>query len=289
VRLVLRLWRVRPGVIIGTRLGLNAMAGTLAPAGTAAVGQDQMNLSAKGPARQQTVRERYPALDALVVLTERDARGYREVLPDSVRLERIPNTARLLEGGPAPLTSPVVLGAGRLTWQKGFDRLILAWATLAEDHPDWSVRICGDGVRREKLQTRIDNNGLSDAVTLLGRVSDIEREMAGAAMFVLSSRYEGFPLVVLEAMSMGLPIVSFDCPTGPREIVEHGRTGLLVPDGDIEALAGAIRELIDDEERRRAYGRAASAAAAEYSVGAVGRRWDALLEEMRRRRNGAGL
>ena len=284
VRLLRRIWQVRPDVIIGTRLALNVAAADLAPRGAVAVAQEHMNLSAKGPRRLRALRERYPELDALVVLTDRDRRDYSELLPDGVRLAQIPNTARELHGGPSPLTSPVVLGVGRLTRQKGFDRLIRAFAVVAREHPDWHLRICGSGPRLEALQRLIARRRLGRRVTLAGPVPSIEQEMANASLLVLSSRFEGFPLVVLEAMSMGLPVVSFDCPTGPREIVEHGRNGLLVPDGDVNALARAIDELIRDEEQRRRLGAAALATAAEYRPAAIGGRWDALLDELRAER-----
>ncbi|MDX6666566.1 MAG: hypothetical protein QOG68_2772, partial [Solirubrobacteraceae bacterium] len=118
---------------------------------------------------------------------------------------------------------------------------------------------------------------LANHVTLLGSVRAIERQLAAASIFALSSRFEGLPMALIEAMSKGLPAVSFDCPTGPREVIEHERSGLLVPNGDVAGFAAAMLGLMEDEPRRRAYGAAATARAASFSLDVVGPRWDSLI------------
>jgi glycosyltransferase involved in cell wall biosynthesis len=99
-------------------------------------------------------------------------------------------------------------------------------------------------------------------------------------MYVLSSRFEGLPMVMVEAMSLGLPVVSFDCPTGPREVIQHGRSGLLVPDGDVDALAAGMLELVEDDARRRELGAGAAARAKDFSLDSIGPRWEALLADL---------
>jgi glycosyltransferase involved in cell wall biosynthesis len=118
-------------------------------------------------------------------------------------------------------------------------------------------------------------------VQLAGPAQDMGAEFGAASIFVLSSRFEGFPLILIEAMSKGLAVASFDCPTGPSDIIDDHRNGLLVPHKDVDALAGAIRELIEDEALRRACGAAAAVSAREYSIEAVGPRWEALFEDLR--------
>lgn len=104
--------------------------------------------------------------------------------------------------------------------------------------------------------------------------------MEQASIFVLSSRWEGFPMVLLEAMTKGLPVVSFDCPMGPADIVEDGRTGFLVPDGDVGALAASILELVRDEPKRRRFGAAAAERAQAFTLPRIGPRWEELLADL---------
>jgi glycosyltransferase involved in cell wall biosynthesis len=216
-----------------------------------------------------------------VTLTEGDLRDYAERVAD-VRLASIPNSFSEMGGGKARLAGKTVLSAGRLRRQKGFDLLIRAFGPVAAAHPDWRLRICGRGRLRKDLQRLIDEEGLSDVVTLAGQAKHLGREMESASMFVLSSRFEGFPLILLEAMSKGLPVVSFDCPTGPREVIDNRRNGILVADGDVDALAAGMREVIADAEFRERLAAASVETVQAYSMQAIGPRWGALLDELRR-------
>jgi glycosyltransferase involved in cell wall biosynthesis len=130
----------------------------------------------------------------------------------------------------------------------------------------------------------IDERGLSDVIELPGPSENLGDDMAKASVFVLSSRFEGFPLVLLEAMSKALAIVAFDCPTGPGDIVEDHQNGILVPAKDIDGLARGIREMIEDEELRRRCGPAAAETAHKYTMEVIGPRWDELLKELREAR-----
>jgi glycosyltransferase involved in cell wall biosynthesis len=192
----------------------------------------------------------------------------------------IPNAVAALGGRPSDLTAPVVLAAGRLARQKGFDRLIPAFAEVARQEPRWTLRICGRGPQQAKLRSLIVEHDASNHVLMLGPVADMPRQMEQASLFVMASRFEGFPMVLIEAMSKGLPAVSFDVPTGPADIIEDGSTGFLVPDGDLEGLRDAILELIRDEPKRRRFGAAAADRATEFSLERIGARWDALLAEI---------
>ena len=279
VQLARRLRR-RSGVLITTRPGLNLIAADLSPPGLVTIGLEQVNLEAWGSRLQAAMARFYPRLDAFVVLTETDRRAYAALLGGRPRLELIPNTARPL-GGPAPdLSSRCIVAAGRLTGQKGFDLLIAAFEQVATQHPDWRLRIYGSGDLHAELQAMIDARGLGDNVELAGRSTDIGADLAKGSIFALSSRREGFPLILVEAMSKGLAVVSFACPTGPEQVIEDHANGILVPPLDPSAFAAALRELIEDEPLRRRLGAAAAATASNYGIDAVGPRWEALLDEL---------
>jgi glycosyltransferase involved in cell wall biosynthesis len=280
VMLLRQLWRVREGVVMGTRPALNLTALLLRRRGVIVVGQEHMNLESHTPQRQAEIARRYPELDAVAVLTESDLDSYARALGGSGRLERIPNAVPALDAPASKLHRPVVIAAGRLTPQKGFDMLIPAFAQVAARHPQWTLRICGDGGQRKRLEALILEHDLSNNVLLMGAVDRLDLQMSEASMYVLSSRFEGLPMVMIEAMSLGLPVVSFDCPTGPREVIEDGRSGLLVPDGDVDALAAGMLELIEDEGRRRELGAGAAARAKDFSLDSIGPRWEALLAEL---------
>jgi glycosyltransferase involved in cell wall biosynthesis len=278
--MLVRRLRRRAGFLVGTRPGLNLILAELSPPGLVRIGQEHMNLSHHPPPLRKAMRRLYPRLDALTVLTGEDMRAYEAHLDGRVRLVQIPNSVREMSGGSADLTAKTVLAAGRLSPQKGYDLLISAFAQVVAKHPDWRLRICGDGPRRGQLEALIAEHGLEDAVELPGPAHDFSAEIAGASLFVLSSRFEGLPLVLLEAMSKGMGIVSFDCPTGPADVVDDRRNGLLVPARDVDALAAGILELVEDEGLRRRCAAGAVETARAYTIDAIGPRWEALFREL---------
>jgi glycosyltransferase involved in cell wall biosynthesis len=287
IRLV-RALRRRTGFLIATRPGLNLIAAELAPPGLVLIGEEQMNLAHHNRRLRRAMPRLYPKLDALTVLTSRDRDAYAEHIGAPARIERIPNTARDMGSGRADLSAKTVLTAGRLATQKGYDLLIPAWAAVAERHPDWRLQIYGGGPMRKELDALVAEHGLGESVSLHGPSRDLGADMDRASIYVLSSRVEGLPLVMLEAMSKGMAVVSFDCPTGPADIIDDHRNGLLVPAQDIEGLGRALCEMIEDEDLRRRCADAAVETAREYSVEAVMPMWDDLLAELwAARANGA--
>jgi glycosyltransferase involved in cell wall biosynthesis len=221
----------------------------------------------------------YRRLDALAVLTQQDLETYGHALP-GLRLAAIPYAVPPLGPLRPSLEDKVVIAVGRLSPQKGFDRLLDAFAAVAAKHPDWSLRICGAGRLRGELEAQIERLGLGRQARLLGNVEDIDRELASASIFVLSSRFEGLPMAMIEAMSKGLPIIAFDAPTGPGEVIEDGCSGLLISNGDVGALAAAISALIERPEQRCALGEAAARRAGDFALEAIGPMWTVLLQEV---------
>ncbi len=196
----------------------------------------------------------YPRATRLVVQTAR-ARAYFSWLPDT-RVLIIPNAVHIPERGASSTACdmPCIRAMGRLSHEKGFDVLIEAFARIAPIHPEVSLEILGDGPLRRELEARCDKHGVRDRVRFLGLVDNPEQVLRRSIVFVLSSRWEGFPNALLEAMSLGLPVVATDCPSGPSEIVRHGKTGLLVPVEDVQGLSDAVIRLLSDPTLRDALG-----------------------------------
>lgn len=269
------------GWLITTRPALHLVAARFAPPGVVVVAREHDNFTKSRPAVRDGLRALAHGLDAVSVLTRGDEHDYTALLGSlGVRVFQVPNALEPLDGEPARVRNKVVLAAGRLVQQKGFDLLIPAFAPVAARHPDWSLRIFGDGARRQQLQDQVDALGLTDSVRLLPATREIGQQMAQAGLFVLSSRFEGFGRVLIEALSKGLPVISFDCPRGPSDILTDGHDGLLVPPEDVEALSQAMLALVEDEELRHRFGDAGPATAAAYDLPSVGARWQQELQAL---------
>jgi glycosyltransferase involved in cell wall biosynthesis len=278
---IIRYFRAeKSGILVTTRPGLNLLSAWCAPRRLIRVAQDHMNLGTYHARLRRSILRAYPRLDAVTVLTEHDLRDYRSQLRGNVRIERIPNGIPPVPELPADPDSTTLVAAGRFTPQKGYDLLIDAFAKVHARHPDWQLKIFGHGPLMADLRNQVAAQGLTGAVHLPGLTRRLPEELTAAAMFVLSSRFEGLPMVLLEAMTLGVPAVAFDCPTGPAEIIEHGRNGLLIPPQDSGALADGICELIEHPERRAAMRAAARESSAWFSMPAVREAWEKLFAEL---------
>lgn len=213
--------------------------------------------------------------DRFVVLTEEDAQMWGEM--PNIRV--IPNAANFIADSYSDCSAKRVIAVGRLDYQKSFDRLILVWEKVYEKMPDWRLDIFGQGEWKEMLQQMIDERGLQDVVKLNAPTKNIGREYAESSMLVMSSHYEGFPMVMIEAMACGLPAVCFDFKCGPRDIIQPEENGLIVPDGDIDELAEAMISLMKDEEVRKRMGENAKRVVETYSEEKVMSKWIKLYEE----------
>lgn len=215
--------------------------------------------------------------DATVVLTRQDReenwRGRKGV-------HVIPNPCILRPERASSLNGLRAVAVGRLVPVKGFHLLIQAWEKVASVHPEWELEIWGDGPERDALERLVREKGLQDRVFLRGVTDDVQGKLLQSSMLVFSSLFEGFGMVLVEAMACGVPCVSFACPCGPRDVISPEEDGLLVPPGDTEQLAGAIIRLMEQPELRRAMGAAARRKAARYALDAIAAEWMNLFREL---------
>lgn len=230
----------------------------------------------------------YRHLSAVAVLTE-DSMAW---LQSNVRVQRavlIPNPVNY----PLRQHDPVVpldlldkrrftlLAVGRLSEEKGFDRLLQAYSVLASHFPDWQLVVVGEGSLRPSLEALCDDLGLQGRVFFPGAVGNIADWYTAADLFVMTSLYEGFPNVLIEAMAYGLPVVSVDCDTGPRDIVRDGTDGLLVPQNDHHQLVESLETLMSNEGLRKKFSNRAIDVRERFSIERISRLWESLFMSLR--------
>lgn len=269
---------LRDGVLVTTRPALGLIAARRAHADMVRVAQDHMNLGAYPEPVRAAIARHYGRFDAVAVLTRANLLAYRELLPGTP-IVRIPNAVPT-PTGLSRQENPVVAAAGRLVPQKGFDLLIPAFGRAAERHPGWELRVFGSGSRRERLLGLIEREGLSGRARLMGRTNRLDDELSQASVFALSSRFEGLPMTMIEAMGHALPVAAFDCPTGPADVLTHEVDGLLVPPEDVPALAAALDRLMGDRELRLRLGAEAARTAKAYTPEAVMPLWEDLFARL---------
>ena len=198
--------------------------------------------------------------DVLVTLTKGDAKNW-----NASRICIIPNIITRIPVTQSKCNNKRVISVGRLTHQKGFDNLINVWKIVSQKHPDWILDIYGDGELWEQLNEQITNATLNNTIVIHPSTHDIFEKMKESSIKVLTSRYEGFGLVLIESMINGVPCISFDCPYGPSDIIQDGENGYLVENGNIQELADRICYLIENEEVRKTMGQKARLSAMRYA------------------------
>lgn len=227
--------------------------------------------------RYQTDAKVVNRFDKFIVLTEED-KGYWGNLSNMMV---IPNARTFRVSEPAKLNQSKVVAVGRLEHQKGFERLIDAWRIIVNEMPDWSLQIVGNGELREELQKQIDKLGLSDKISLGKTETDMISVYKSASILAMSSYYEGLPMVLLEAQAVGLPIVSFACKCGPKDVIEDGLDGFLVKEGDVKTFAERLLTLMKDQELRMRMGMEAYARSEKYSEDIIMNKWLSLFNRLK--------
>ena len=212
-------------------------------------------------------------LDRFVVLTHED----RQAWPELTNISVISDPLSFVPTQISTLTEKRVIAVGRYVYQKGFDLLLQAWAKVEKECPDWQLAIFGDGDRSPYQQQMVELGIDNSRCHLNGPTSNIQQEYANSSLFVFSSRFEGFGMVLVEAMSCGLPVVSFACPCGPKDIVRDGDDGLLVESGNIDKLAEAMMKMIREDNLRTSMAQAAQTNVERFRIERIAQQWKQLF------------
>ncbi len=264
-------------LVITVTPALMAAAVQLLPSGTKVLHQEHRS-SADRVGGMEPLLAFAPRVEAVALLTRSTAAWLgAELGAAAPELVVMPNPLPVAEQPRSPLTSKTIVTAGRIVAEKQFIHLVRAFEQVADDLPDWRLRILGEGPLRHELIAHAAKVGLADRIELPGAVDDMAPEWADAAICALSSKTEGFPLVAQEAMSAGVPVVTYDCPSGPRELVEHGVSGLLVGAGAKAGLAAALHEVAGDPALLARLGEGAFEASKRYDADTIAAEWETLF------------
>ncbi|MFC6407808.1 glycosyltransferase [Planobispora longispora] len=278
LRTEVALWRrlraLRADALITTRPGLGVQAARHAPRDMVRIAREWGRPPVPGP-----IKKFYPRLDAVAAATESGRQDWERLMDGGVGVGLIPDA---LPAGPWPrsrMDNRIIAAGGRWVPVKAYDRLIRAFAVIADKRPDWRLRLYGGGPEEKRLRALVRDLSLHNHVYFMGTTPDLAGEFAKASIVAVTSRAEVLGMTVIEAMASGVPVIGFDNSRGPGEFVTHGRSGVLVPEGEgeIEAYAAALLALIDDERRRRALAAGALEAAAAYGAPVVAGKWEELI------------
>ena len=264
----------RPGgIVIAAQVWAMEWVARADTAGMPVIGMSHESYAAtRGSSRYKRVKRHFAGADLMLALTRADADAW--AFDDMSNAGAMPNPVHVTPGSLSLRTEPVVVRLGRLSFEKGQDMLLEAWAEVASRHPSWRLRLYGTGPEEDALRKRATELGLDKSVEFPGATSDVETALTGASVFALSSREEGFPMSIIEAMAYGLPTVAFDCAPGVRELITDGHDGLVVTPGNIMEFAAALDRLMDDPRLRDSLGEAARESVHRYAPEAIIDRWE---------------
>ena len=213
-------------------------------------------------------------LDKFVVLTHEDRRSWHELS----NVDVIPDPLSFVPTCVSSLTEKRVIAVGRYVYQKGFDLLLQAWSKIEKQYPDWQLAIYGDG-NRTPYEMLVRQLGIdASRCHLNGPTTNIQQEYANSSLFVFSSRFEGFGMVLVEAMACGLPVVSFSCPCGPKDIISDGKDGLLIENGNVDALADGLFRLMSDDQLRNSMSQVGIEKSKRFNIEQIAECWKMMFE-----------
>ncbi|MEU6877041.1 glycosyltransferase [Streptomyces sp. NPDC046712] len=267
----------RPGsVVIVTQVWAMEWVALADTAGLRVVGMSHESFeTCRNSSRFQRVKQFYADVDRMLALTREDADLWIRQRFDHVGA--MPNPLPFFPEEPSPRSAKVVVSIGRLHEEKGVDLLLEAWSEVAPKHPDWTLRLYGSGEEEAALKKQSEQLGVTSSVEWMGRTSDVPGALKDSSLFALSSRGEGFPLALMEAMATAVPCVAFDVAPGVREIITDGENGLIVPPGNTAEFARKLDQLISDQELRDRMGDRARVDIQRYSTDEIVARWENLF------------
>ncbi|WP_114571689.1 glycosyltransferase family 4 protein [Exiguobacterium flavidum] len=270
--------RLKTDVFVTTIPSFNLLSAKWVDPKIKRIGQEHSQFNVHSQELQAKMRQAYPKLDAMMLLSEEEMAAYAAEFGERLRLYRVENATEMPDVR-STLDKKVILSAGRISHEKGFDRLIEAFDLIKDDYPDWQLHIYGDGEEKPALRELIFERECYNQVFLHPKTNALPRKMQDASIYALASRYESFGMVLIEAMALGVPCVSFDIK-GPAAIITHETDGLLAPEGDIEAFAAQLRRLIESDELRHRLAEGAVRRSRDYSTEVIGQKWETLLHEV---------
>lgn len=235
-------------------------------------------LRIKGQFRKlRTLEETVGGLDCFVVLTKEDREAWA---PYCNKLEQIYNPADFVPGELAPLDAKRCISGGRFEKQKNYDDMVRVWKKVHARHPDWILDLYGNGKKKARTEALIRQEGLEGSIYVHPATPHFKEEMMTSSMYLMTSLYEGFPMVLVETAAIGLPCVCMTCPCGPAEFIEDGVNGMLAFPGDIDGMADRICTLIEQPELRRSMGREIHRKAGNFTTDRILVQWDQLFRRL---------
>jgi glycosyltransferase involved in cell wall biosynthesis len=278
-----RLFRAaRPGsVIIAAQVWAGEWVALADTAGLPVIGMSHESYAAtKASSRYERVKRYFGDADRFLVLSTEDADAW--ACDGMSNADSMPNPLHVTPGAYPDLTEPVVVLLGRLSFEKGQDMLLEAWAEVSSSFPEWRLRLYGSGPDEKALRRQAAELGVAGTVEFPGTTFDVEGALTQASIFALASRVEGFPMSILEAMAYGLPTVAFDCAPGVRELITHESDGLVVQPGNTMLFAEELRRLMADPGLRAKLGKEARTSVQRFSADTVVDRWERLFDLLSR-------
>lgn len=270
-----------PVLLIGTNIFINTILSQISNRGRIfTIGCEHISYDIARPITKRMRGFLYSGLDAVVALTKRDQQSFEAILRGRSKAYVIPNQVSFTTVQRDATTHKQMLAIGRLTYQKGFEFMIEDASRVLRERPDWKLIIVGDGENESMLRKEIASRNMESQIEIHPSTPEIRKYYESSAIYLMTSRFEGLPMVLLEAEAYALPIISYDCPTGPRELIETGRNGFLVPMEAHEDFADKLRLLMDDETLRKKMGQESELMVKSYSPANIYECWKKLFVEI---------